>query len=122
MCGAKENLQVEGKRGMWKWKLQSPKISDLGEYAYCCFKSIKVSPKIEVKDKETLSLVYTPGVGAACKKIEEDKEKSFDLTNRENSVAVISTNYKTALERAIFLKSAIVWLLNIYKNPLTINC
>lgn len=71
------------------------------------FNGIKIKPKIEVKDKETLSLVYTPGVGAACKKIADDIEKSFDLTNRENSVAVISKEYSKSLERAIFLKSAL---------------
>ena len=71
------------------------------------YKSIKVVPKIEVKDKETLSLVYTPGVGAACKAIVENIEKTFDLTNRENSVGVIAKNYKEALERAIFLKSTL---------------
>ena len=71
------------------------------------YRGIKVKPKIEVKDKETLSLVYTPGVGAACKKIVEDKEKSFDLTNRENSVAVIAKDYNKALERAIFIKSSV---------------
>ena len=80
------------------------------------YRSIKVNPKIEVKDKETLALVYTPGVGAACKKIEENKEKSFDLTNRENSVAVISKNYNSALERAVFLKST----LNIDAYPFEI--
>ena len=71
------------------------------------YRGIRVKPKIEVTDKETLSLVYTPGVGAACKKIAEDKEKSFDLTNRENSVAVIAKDYSQALQRSIFLKSAL---------------
>lgn len=71
------------------------------------YKGIKTTPKIAVKDKETLSLVYTPGVGEACKKILENKETSFDLTNRENSVAIIAKNYDLALNRAIFLKSAL---------------
>ena len=68
------------------------------------YRGIEIKPKIEVKDKDTLSLVYTPGVGAACKKIVENKEKIFDLTNRENSVAVIAKEYSKALDRAIFLK------------------
>lgn len=71
------------------------------------YKGIKVKPKIEVNNKETLSLVYTPGVGEACKKIVEDTEKTFDLTNRENSVAVIAKDYAKALNRAIFLKSSL---------------
>ena len=81
------------------------------------YNGIIVKPTIEVKDKVFLSLVYTPGVCVACKKIEEDKEKTFDLTNRENSVAVISKNYKKSLERAIFLKSA----LEIDAYPFEIN-
>ncbi len=71
------------------------------------FRGIKTRSKFEVKNKEILSLVYTPGVGEACKIIEKDTEKSFDLTNRENSVAVISKDYSTALNRAVFLKSAL---------------
>lgn len=71
------------------------------------YKGIKTKPKIKIESKEILSLIYTPGVGAACKKIVENKEKSFDLTNRENSVAVFAKNYSQALNRAIFLKSTL---------------
>ena len=81
------------------------------------YKGIMTKPKIVVKDRETLSLVYTPGVGAACKKVAENKEFTFDYTNRENSVAVISKDYQTALERAIFLKSS----LEIDAYPLEVN-
>jgi len=81
------------------------------------YKSIKVSPKIEITNKHLLSLVYTPGVGEACKIILEDKEKTFDLTNRENSLAVIAKNYDEALNRSIFLKSTI----NIDAYPFEIS-
>lgn len=81
------------------------------------FKGIKIVPKVEVKDKYSLSLVYTPGVAASCLEIAKDEESSFDYTNRENSVAVVSYDYNESLKRAIFLKSA----LNIDAYPLEIK-
>ncbi len=48
-----------------------------------------IVPKIAVKDSYSLSLVYTPGVGRVSMEIAENIEKSFELTNRANSVAVI---------------------------------
>ncbi len=49
-----------------------------------------VVPTIEVKDKNDLSLVYTPGVAQVCREIVRDKNESFNLTWRGRSVAVIS--------------------------------
>ncbi len=69
------------------------------------YNGIKIVSKAEVKNKEALAIVYTPGVAASCLKIKENIEASFDYTNRENSVAVISFDYNQSLERAIFLKS-----------------
>ena len=69
------------------------------------YNGIKIVSKVEVKDKNTLAIVYTPGVAASCLKIKENPECSYDYTNRENSVAVISFDYDRSLERAIFLKS-----------------
>ena len=71
------------------------------------YNGIKIVSKVEVKDKNTLAIVYTPGVAASCLKIKENPECSYDYTNRENSVAVISFNYEKSLERAIFLKSTL---------------
>ena len=71
------------------------------------YNGIKIISKVEVKDKDSLAVVYTPGVAASCLKIKDDPEKSFDYTNRENSVAVISFDYQKSLERAIFLKSTL---------------
>ncbi len=78
---------------------------------------IKIVPKVEVCDKYSLSLVYTPGVAASCLEIKDNEEASFDYTNRENSVAVISFSYEDSLKRAIFLKSA----LNIDAYPLELS-
>lgn len=71
------------------------------------YNGIKIVSKVEVKDKNTLAIVYTPGVAASCLKIKENPECSYDYTNRENSVAVISFEYEKSLERAIFLKSTL---------------
>ena len=51
---------------------------------------IEVSPRVKVKDKTDLSLAYTPGVAAPCLEIQKDESKSFDLTRRWNTVAVIT--------------------------------
>ncbi len=72
------------------------------------FNSIKTVPKIAINDKDTLSLVYTPGVGASCLKIEENPEAAEIYTNKINSVAVISFDYEKSLKRAIFLKSVLL--------------
>ncbi len=71
------------------------------------FNGIKIVSKVEVNDKNSLAIVYTPGVAASCLKIKENPEASYDYTNRENSVAVISFEYEKSLERAIFLKSTL---------------
>ncbi len=71
------------------------------------FNGIKIVSKVEVDDKNALAIVYTPGVAASCLKIKENPEASFDYTNRENSVAVLSFDYEKSLERAIFLKSSL---------------
>ncbi len=51
---------------------------------------IEVTPRVEVKSKEDLSLAYTPGVASPCLEIQKDESKSFDLTRRWNTVAVIT--------------------------------
>ena len=71
------------------------------------YNGIKIVSKVEVADKNALAVVYTPGVAASCLKIKENAENSYDYTNRENSVAVISFDYQKSLERAIFLKSTL---------------
>lgn len=72
------------------------------------YRGFKTIPKIEIDDKDTLSLVYTPGVGSSCLKIAQNPEAAMVYTNRINSVAVIAFDYDKALERAIFLKSTLL--------------
>lgn len=51
---------------------------------------LSVVPKIEVTDKNTLSLVYTPGVAGVCNAIAENPALAYDLTIKGNTVAVLS--------------------------------
>lgn len=70
------------------------------------FKSFEIVPKIEVT-AENLGMIYTPGVAASSEKIAQDADNSWVLTNRINSVAIISDSYEKALKRAIFLKDTL---------------
>ena len=51
---------------------------------------IEITPRVAVNDKEDLSLAYTPGVAEPCLEIQRDESKSYDLTRRWNTVAVIT--------------------------------
>ena len=65
---AKESLRLHGE---WKGK-------------------IGIVSKVPVKNKEDLSLAYTPGDAEPCLAIQKDYNKSFELTGRGNLVAVIT--------------------------------
>ena len=51
---------------------------------------LETVPKMEVKDRESLSLAYTPGVAQPCLEIQKDINKSYELTGRWNTVAVVT--------------------------------
>ena len=51
---------------------------------------IDYAAKMPVKNKEDLSIAYTPGVARPCEVIRDNPEKSYELTNRHNLVAVIT--------------------------------
>lgn len=65
---AKESLRLHGE---WKGK-------------------IEVTSRVKVKDKQALSLAYTPGVAQPCLEIQKDINKSYDLTRRWNTIAVVT--------------------------------
>lgn len=46
--------------------------------------------RVPVDSRQALSLAYTPGVAEPCMAIHENAEKSFELTRRWNTVAVIT--------------------------------
>ena len=51
---------------------------------------LETVPKMEVKNREALSLAYTPGVAQPCLEIQKDPGKSYELTGRWNTVAVVT--------------------------------
>ena len=51
---------------------------------------IEVAQRVAVDSREALSLAYTPGVAAPCLEIQKNEAKSFELTRRWNTVAVIT--------------------------------
>jgi len=65
---AKESLRLHGE---WKGK-------------------IEVIARAKVQDKEALSLAYTPGVAQPCLEIQKDINKSYELTRRWNTIAVVT--------------------------------
>ncbi len=51
---------------------------------------VSIASKMKVETMEELSIAYTPGVAAVCLAIDQDKSESFALTNRGNTVAVVT--------------------------------
>ncbi|MBU1093221.1 MAG: NADP-dependent malic enzyme [Firmicutes bacterium] len=51
---------------------------------------ISVESKFDIKNKKDLSLVYTPGVASSCLAIKDHPEEAYQLTSKNNTVAVIS--------------------------------
>ena len=51
---------------------------------------IEVTARAAVDSKEALSLAYTPGVAEPCLEIQKDIDKSYELTRRWNTVAVVT--------------------------------
>ena len=51
---------------------------------------IEIKVRATVDSSEALSLAYTPGVAAPCLEIQKDVNKSFELTRRWNTVAVVT--------------------------------
>ena len=65
---AKESLRLHGE---WKGKLE-------------------ITPRAAVDTKEALALAYTPGVAQPCLEIQKDLNKSYEMTRRWNTVAVVT--------------------------------
>ena len=51
---------------------------------------IEVVSRAKVDSKDALSLAYTPGVAQPCLEIQKDINKSYELTRRWNTVAVVT--------------------------------
>ena len=51
---------------------------------------IQVLSRVPILTAEDLALAYTPGVAEPCLEIQKDYDKSFELTRRNNLVAVVT--------------------------------
>jgi malate dehydrogenase (oxaloacetate-decarboxylating) len=69
-------------------------IVDIKERSLELHKKLKgklsIESKIDIKNKDDLSLVYTPGVAASSLAIKDNQGMSYELTGKGNTVAVIS--------------------------------
>jgi malic enzyme len=51
---------------------------------------IEVIPKCRIRDFNDFAIWYTPGVASPCKKIHQDIDQAYEMTNKWNFVAVVS--------------------------------
>ncbi|SDB17711.1 malate dehydrogenase (oxaloacetate-decarboxylating) [Desulfonatronum thiosulfatophilum] len=51
---------------------------------------LEISPTSSVDNADELAMAYTPGVARVCQEIHKNPERAFDLTIRQNCVAVVS--------------------------------
>ncbi len=51
---------------------------------------IEIEPRMRVRTRDDLSLVYTPGVARVGMAIKEDREKVYKLTIKKNTVAIVT--------------------------------
>ena len=51
---------------------------------------LEMTSRLTVESKDALSLAYTPGVAQPCLEIQKDVNKSYELTRRWNTVAVVT--------------------------------
>ncbi len=60
------------------------------EYSEFYKGKVRVMPKVPVRHLDDFSFWYTPGIAAVSRKIEAEKELSFELTGRWNSIAILT--------------------------------
>src|SRR5690349_599433 len=51
---------------------------------------IEMHSKVPVKTRDDLSMAYTPGVARICMAVHEDRDSAWNLTIKQNTVAVVS--------------------------------
>jgi malate dehydrogenase (oxaloacetate-decarboxylating) len=51
---------------------------------------MQVIPKCVIRNVDDFAIWYTPGVAAVCREIHSNPDKSFELTNRWNFVAIVT--------------------------------
>lgn len=55
---------------------------------------LNIKIKMAIRDSEALSLAYTPGVATPCLDIQKDLSRSYELTNKANSILVLTDSSK----------------------------
>ena len=53
---------------------------------------IEIKSKVSLNNLKDLSLIYTPGAGEVVKAINKNPAKSFDLTGRGNTIAILTNS------------------------------
>jgi malate dehydrogenase (oxaloacetate-decarboxylating) len=51
---------------------------------------IEVTSRIPVRNQDDLAMAYTPGVGRVCKAIAAEPDRVYDLTIKQNMVAIVT--------------------------------
>lgn len=51
---------------------------------------LEITPKVPVKTRDDISMVYTPGVARIVEKIVENSDDAFNLTIKKNIVAIVT--------------------------------
>ncbi|PJC37133.1 NAD-dependent malic enzyme [Candidatus Peregrinibacteria bacterium CG_4_9_14_0_2_um_filter_53_11] len=51
---------------------------------------LEIRSKVSVKNRDELSVYYTPGVAAPCEIIAKDPEAAYELTIKRNTIAVVT--------------------------------
>ncbi len=51
---------------------------------------LEIRSKFPIRDRNDLSIAYTPGVAQVCREINEDPKRVYDLTIKKNTVAIVS--------------------------------
>ncbi|TRZ54548.1 NAD-dependent malic enzyme [archaeon] len=51
---------------------------------------LEIASKVPLENKDDMSTAYTPGVAAPCMEIARDKNKIYEFTIKQNSVAVVT--------------------------------
>jgi malate dehydrogenase (oxaloacetate-decarboxylating) len=70
---------------------EAKKPAQLAPYMHRFYEGkVQVMPKCAIRNTDDFEVWYTPGVAAPCREIQIDPNKSFELTNRWNYVAVIT--------------------------------
>lgn len=70
-------------------KASQPAAESLRLHAYYRGK-LSILPKCPVRGIDDFSLWYTPGVAAPCRAIAEHPEQVYEMTNKGNTIAIIS--------------------------------